>query len=124
MNWQTISPHFTHEEIFSPDILRARAFHLVDIEMLRALNKAREIINAPCFVNHKGFHLRGVVSAREVALRQGASLTTHVTGKTVDVSCYSITIDELAEVLKQSGFKHIIKYRSWCHAETIDRSLI
>lgn len=123
MNWQTISPHFTHEEIFSPDILRARAFHLVDIEALTKLNKLREILNAPCFVNHKGFHMRGVVSAREVELRQdGAKLTTHVIGKAFDVSCYDVSISKIVDVAREVGFTFIAPYRSWVHVD--NRSLI
>lgn len=122
MNWQAISPYFTHEEIFSPDILRARAFHLVDIEALNKLNKLREILNAPCFVNHRGFHMRGVVSAREVELRQGAKLTTHVTGKAFDVSCYDVEIYQIVEAAKEAGFTYIKPYGSWVHVD--DRSVI
>lgn len=118
MNWQTISPHFTPSEIFSPDILRANALHLVDIDALKKLNKLREILDAPCYVNHQRFLLRGVVSAREVISRGGAPLTMHVTGKAFDVSCYAREIGEICVAAEQAGFTFIRPYRSWVHMDT------
>jgi uncharacterized protein YcbK (DUF882 family) len=117
MNWKTISPHFTPSEIFSPDILRANALHLVDIYALQKLNRMREILDAPCYVNHQRFLLRGVVSPREALNRGGAPLTMHVTGKAFDVSCYKVSIDELADAMKEAGFITVYKYSSWCHGD-------
>lgn len=118
MNWKTISPYFTPSEIFSPDILRANALHLVDIDALQKLNRMREILDAPCFVNHQGFHLRGVVSARESQLRQGASLTMHVTGKAFDVSCYTRIVPNILDAAEIAGFTFIKPYGTWVHVDT------
>lgn len=117
MNWQDLSPHFTPSEIFSPDIIRANALHLVDIDALKKLNKMREILNAPCFVNHQRFTLRGVVSAREAISRGGAPLTMHVTGKAFDVSCYNRIVPNIIDAAEEAGFRYIKPYGSWVHVD-------
>lgn len=116
--WKEISPNFDKDEIFSTDLIKRSAWHIVDIEALAKLNKLRDILDAPCFVNHRGLTMRGVVSPREALLRGGASLTMHVTGKAFDVSCYTKTIDDVVKTAKDAGFTFVIPYKSWVHVDT------
>ena len=124
MIWKEISPYFQPHEVFSPEIMAKGYWHLVNLEMLRAANRTRDILGYPCYINHDKYWLRGVVSASEVLTRDGAKYTTHVQGHAIDLSCYDVTIDELAAAMKEAGFKYLIKYRSWVHGDMAERGRI
>jgi hypothetical protein len=122
INWDYVSPYFKPHEILSPDTINHP--HLADLSALKKLNALRELAGYPCFVNHQGLNLRGVVSSREAIRRGGALLTTHVQGKAFDVSCYDISIDKLTQLAREVGFTFVKEYRSWIHCDTRDGYII
>lgn len=121
MKWQDVSPYFKPHEILSPDC--SGDWGLADIEMLECANRTREILGEPCFINHQGLWLRGVVSAREAIARGGANLTRHVQGKACDMSCYVLGVDAVYDAMKKAGFRFVLKYGSFCHGD-VRRDLI
>jgi len=126
-HWSRVSPRFKIEEVFSPETIRYP--HLIDYHMLCALNHLAYLLDAPVFVNHHGMRLRGVRSAREqLSLKQTNSnavdLSMHVQGKAVDVSCPTVSNQNLVDVALGVGFTFYKIYSSWIHFDTRDSVIL
>lgn len=120
VTWRKFSPHFTQEELLSPDGLLSP--HVLDPLAVSKLNEFRERINLQLFINHGGSKLRGYRSPREhYNLLQhepnAGELSMHCAGKAFDISCNEKTPAELAELAKSFGWAAIGIGKTFVHVD-------
>ena len=120
-NWNEISPHFAPEEIFSEESLSAfrRNIILVNFSALHFLNDFRRYIGYPLLVNFDNHTNRGVRTYIENAKVGGGEFSYHMQGIAFDITCLTLSVEELKEAAIKFGWSGIGFYpeRNFIHCD-------
>lgn len=121
--WGSISPHFTKEEILSPDTIRHP--HLINVGSLMKLNALREYLGVSLLVNFNGHTRRGVRSPREQMELLGevpgaAQMSMHVQGRAFDISSKYATLEQIRDAALKVGFTFTLMYSTFVHCDDRD----
>lgn len=114
-------PNFEPWEVLSPDGLRAwydkRAF-VLDVDAMNHLQRLRDILGYPVYVNRWSGDLRGYRSPVEnLSIKASAEFSRHVFGDAFDISVKELTVSELFDAMDGLGWTGLKEYRTWVHGD-------
>lgn len=119
--WNIRFPNFKPSEVLSDDGMYAFLNNIITInfEALDALQEFRNKINKTILVNHGSHKRRGYRSYVENAAVDGKEFSYHMQGIAFDITSPDISIDELAELVKDFGWLGIgiYKKRNFIHCD-------
>lgn len=121
IDWDFEFPDFAKEEIYSP--LSIDLPHLLDFDSMRKLQRFRNMLRKPIFINRGNLKLRGVRTRKEQESlgKKGATNSMHVAGKAFDIDCKGyMSVADLAQAAVIFRWSCVIKYPTFVHVDNRD----